>query len=142
MANFPFKINNIPLDGSSSLPALKYQGASYSRQAVDSSNTGRNQSGNMIRDMLTSKDKWQLEFIPCTQTQMGQLLKVLDGKSFSFTYPDPLYGSGLTGHTSMTRTATFYCGDRSAPVFMLTKDGANSRPVSMWGNLTVNVIEL
>lgn len=144
-SNFPFKINNIPLDGSGDLPALKYQGASYSRQAIDSSATGRNQQGTMIREQVASKDKWQLEFVPCEQAKLGKLLSALDSASFSFTYPDPLYGSGVSGHTSITRTATFYCGDRSAPVFLIehtpSTTGA-SRKVGLWGNLKFNVIEL
>lgn len=137
---FPFQINGFTLDGKPStvsgttktLPALKYQGATYSRQAVDSANTGRNQSGKMIRDLITQKDKWKLEFVPCTQEQMKALLDEIDGASFSFTYPNP------TG--SSTTTKTFYVGDRSAPVYKIKHSG--TRIVEMWGNLTFNVIEL
>lgn len=133
---FPFKIGGQPLDGSGSdsvrLPALKYQGATYSRQAVDSANTGRNQKGVMIRDMVGQKDKWQLEFAPCDQVAMKNLLTLLDKSSFQFTYPDP------TG--SSTTTKTFYCGDRSSPVFKLTKTG--TRIVGLWGGLSVDVIEM
>ncbi len=139
-SSYPFKINNKELDGTGTLPALKYQGATYSRQAVDGKSAGRNQKGKMIRDLVTSKDKWQLEFAPCTQAQLGALLKEIDGASFSFTYPDPLYGSGMSGHASATRTATFYVGDRSAPVFLIKHTG--TRTVELWGNVTFNVIEI
>ena len=132
---FPFKINGIPLDGSGTLPALKYQGASYSRQAVDSSSTGRNQSGTMIRDMITSKDKWQLEFVPCTQTQLYNLLTEIDDASFEFTYPNPMASSGTT-------TKDFYVGDRSAPVWKIEHNENSGRDVELWGNVTFNVIEL
>ncbi len=129
--SFPFMINSVPLDGSSTLPALKYQGASYSRQGVDSANTGRNQAGKMIRDLITHKDKWKLEFVPCSQTQFANLLSAIDGASFSFTYPNPT-GSG-------TVTKAFYCGDRSAPVFKIDRSASG---VGLWGNLSFDVIEM
>ena len=135
-SNYPFKINGQPLDGSGSdsvrLPAIKYQGASYSRQAVDSANTGRNQKGTMIRDMLGQKDKWQLEFVPCDQIAMKNILNLLDASSFQFTYPNPV-GTGNV-------TKTFYCGDRSSPVFSITRTG--TRIVGLWGGLSVDVIEM
>lgn len=133
---FPFQIDNHPLDGSNGYPAIKYQGASYSRQAIDGSTAGRNQSGTMMRDMITSKDKWQLEFAPCTQEQLGKLLKLLDQESFSFMYPNPLYDG--TGNPTITKTC--YCGDRSAPVFTIKHTG--TRYVELWGNLSFSIIEM
>ena len=133
---FPFKIGNVALDGRSTLPALKYQGASVSVESVDGSSTGRNQSGTMIRDMIATKIKWQLEFVPCTQAQLSALLQAVSGASFSFTYPDPRKSSGTT-------TGTFYVGSRTAPVWITTKDGSGvSNGVGLWGNVTMNFIEL
>lgn len=132
--NFPFKIGGVSLDGSGSLPALKYQGASYSRQAIDSSSTGRNQHGEMIRDLISQKDKWQLEFVPCTQAEFSALISVLDSASFNFTYPNPK-GTGVI-------TKVCYCGDRSAPVFMLGDKKDTNRSVGLWGNFSVNIIEM
>ena len=142
---FPFKIDGFTLDGKSTtvnqvtrtLPAIKYQGASYSRQAVDGSTAGRNQSGTMMRDMITSKDKWQLEFAPCTQEQLGNLLALLDQESFSFTYPNPMY-TGSSGSATVTKTC--YCGDRSAPVYKIKHTG--TRYVELWGNLSFSIIEM
>ena len=132
--SFPFMINGIPFDGSSTLPALKYQGASFSRQAVDSANTGRNQAGEMIRDLITQKDKWKLEFVPCTNAQFYALLAVLDNASFTFSYPNPV-GSGFV-------IKPFYCGDRSGAVLKLQKSSVSGRTVALWGNVSVDVIEM
>lgn len=140
MANFPFKINNHPLDGTDGYPALHYGGATYSRQSYDGSSAGRNQNGEMIRDQIAQKDKWQLEFVPCTQTQMGNLLKELDNETFQFTYPNPLYPNANGGVSGKVITKTFYCGDRSAPVFQISPTG--SREVGLWNNLTFDVIEV
>lgn len=130
-AGFPFKINNITLDGKSTLPALKYQGASVSIEAVDGSSTGRNQSGEMIRDLITQKLKWKLEFVPCTQTQLAALLTQINGASFTFTYPDPL------GRQSPP--TKFYVGSRSAPVWQIDR---NNNAVGLWGNVSFDVIEM
>ena len=126
-AEFPFKINGIPLDGSSSFPALKWQGATYSRQAVDSANTGRNQEGDLIRDLITQKDKWKLEFIPCTSTELNALLTTIDGAFFQFTAPN-------VGSTT-TDTKTFYVGDRTATMLKLVLGGE-----SLW-DVSFDIIE-
>ncbi len=118
----PFQINGVRLDGSSTLPALKFGGATYSRQAVDSANTGRNQSGELIRDLITQKDKWRLEFAPCSSTQLTALLNQIDSAFFTFTSP---FGS-----------KTFYVGDRTAGVLKIDKNGN-----AVWGNISFDIIE-
>ena len=130
---FPFRIGGVPLDGSSTLPALKYQGASYSLESVDGSSAGRNQQGVMIRDKIADKVKWQLEFAPCNQAKLSALLAVVKPASFSFTYPDPSKSSGTT-------TGTFYVGARSTPVWKIEHTG--NRDVELWGNVTMNFIEM
>lgn len=129
---FPFQIGGVALDGKSTLPALKYQGASFSLESVDSANTGRNQDGLMIRDMITTKIKWQLEFVPCSQAQLKNLLYAISGSSFQFTYPDPLKTSG-------TSTGTFYVGARSAPVWKVDRSTSSG---GLWGNVTMDFIEM
>lgn len=138
---FPFRINNIPLDGTSTLPALKYQGASYSLESVDGSSAGRNQQGVMIRDKISDKVKWQLEFAPCTQDKLSALLEAVKPASFDFTYPDPTKPSG-------TATKKFYVGARSSPVWKIVHEDGRlehefvNREVQLWGNITMNFIEM
>lgn len=137
---FPFRLkvgsNWYALDGKDNdgyFPALKYQGASFSLEGVDSASTGRNQSGKMIRDLVSTKIKWQLEFVPCTQSQLKHLLDAVAGASFLFEYPDPTKTSGTTNDKS------FYVGSRSAPVWQV--DRSNSG-VGLFGNVTMNFIEM
>ena len=113
-------------------PALKYQGASYSREAVDGSSTGRNQKGTMIREMVATKVKWQLEFVPCNQEQLKHLLDAVEGVTFQFTYPDPTKTSGAS-------TGTFYVGSRSAPVWQVDRTSSSG---ALWGNLKMDFIEM
>ena len=130
-SGFPFKIGGVALDGRSTLPALKYQGASVSVEAVDGSSTGRNQSGEMIRDLITQKLKWKLEFVPCTTAQLSALLNAINGASFTFVYPDPL------GRPNPP--TKFYVGSRSAPVWKVDR---SNNAVGLWGNVSFDVIEM
>lgn len=120
-------LGSCTLDGTSG-PAIKYQGATYQREAVDGSTTGRNQEGDMIRDFITQKVKWQLEFSPCTRAQLSALLSVVDGEKFTFTYPS-ICGAG---------SGEFYVGSRSAP-FIFYSDAVDDW---LCGGLTMNFIEL
>lgn len=130
-STFPFAINGNTLDGGT-LPALKYQGASYSRQAIDGSAAGRNQKGKMIRALITQKDKWHLEFAPMTPAQLKSLLEEIDEETFSFTYPDPITGTN--------KTKTFYVGDRSGAILKMPATN-NSRSI-LWGNVSFDIIEM
>lgn len=124
---FPFKINGNELSGGA-YPSVAFQGASFSIESMDGSGAGRNQNGDMIRDFIGEKIKWQLTFVPCTPAQLANLLALVDGESFQFTYPNPVTGA--------TETRKFYCGARSSPVCLCDKQGNIT-----WGNLTFNVIE-
>lgn len=131
--SFPFAIGGTPIDGSSTLPPLKYQGASFSLEDIDSASTGRNQQGTMIRDRVATKIKWNLEFAPMTTSQLGALMHAIQGQSFSFTYPNVLSGGGgvISG--------TFYVGQRSAPVWKIDRNNSSG---GLWGNVTFNLIEM
>ncbi|MBO4733500.1 MAG: hypothetical protein J5662_03395 [Clostridia bacterium] len=135
---FKLKVGNswYALDGKDNngyFPAIKYQGASVSLEGVDSASAGRNQNGTMIRDLVATKVKWQLEFVPCTQTQLKHLLDAVAGASFLFEYPDPTKTSGTTS------TKYFYVGTRSAPVWKIDRSTSSG---GLWGNVTMNFIEM
>lgn len=126
--SFPFAINGHSLNGGS-YPALKNKGASFSIEAIDGSGAGRNQEGTVIRDLIAQKIKWQLTFAPCTSSQLANLLSLINGETFSFTYPNPVTGTSSTG--------SFYVGARSAPVCLCDSNGN-----ILWDNLSFNVIEI
>lgn len=124
------KINGLSCDGSA-LPEPAHGGFSISVQDVDSASTGRGADGNMIRDRVAIKRKINLKFPPLTTSEMSNILSAVSGVSFSVEYPDPV--SGTTG------SGTFYCGDRTAPVYKVndTKTG-----VELWENVSFNLIEM
>lgn len=123
-----FAIDGVKLDGTT-LPEIAHDGATFSIQDIDSSNSGRNAYGSMIRDRVAVKVKWQLSFPPMSQEKLSALLKAVSSESFQFTYPDPTSSSGVI-------TKNCYVGDRTAPLYSLI-DG-----VMLWKNVSFGIIEL
>lgn len=123
-----FKINGVPLDNIKlPMPALK--GAIFSVQDVDSAETGRNQNGEMIRERVAIKIKWQLTFPPLNRAMCSALLNALSGVTFEFSYPDPFSPTEMA-------TKTCYVGDRTAPAYST----ANGMP--MWENMSFSIVEM
>lgn len=122
-----FAINNKVLGVD--LPQVAKNGATFSVQDVDSSETGRNQNGDMIRERLTTKIKWQLTFPPLSRGELSALLNAVSGVTINFTYPDPFSPTDVV-------TKTCYVGDRTAPMYTLV----NGLP--MWQSVSFSVIEM
>ncbi len=127
----PFAINGVPLDGDN-LP--EPAGATFSVQDIDSAETGRNQAGDMMRDRVAVKIKWQLTFPPLSRTMLANLLNAVAGTEFKFTYPDPFSPTG-------TATKTCYVGDRISPAYS-TADDENDGGIPVWENVSFSVIEM
>lgn len=104
---------------------------SVALQDLDTSESGRNQSGYMFRDRVrggaTAARKISIEMMPLTNSEISELLVAIGPASFSVTYPDP--------YTGTNRTGTFYVGDRSVPVHNVT----NGTP--MWSSFSFDLIE-
>lgn len=122
-----FAINGVELNGVS-LPKIAFGGASCTVSDVDSAQSGRNQKGDMLRDRVAVKIKWQLSFPPLSLYMMKRLLDAISAPSFSFTYPDPRSGVKTTG--------TFYVGDRTTPVY------SEVGGLPFWENISFSVIEM
>lgn len=124
-----FKIgNNANLKQPSSL--------SVSLQDIDSAETGRNQSGKLMRDRVVgganAKRKVNCTWSGLTQNEISDLLQAMSGVKFKLYYPDPYEGS-------FESDRYFYVGDRTAPVY---KNGANSNDKIIWESLSANFVEL
>lgn len=104
-------------------------------QDIDSSETGRNQNGDMIRDRVAggsdAKRKISCIWKGLTNSEISDLLRAMDDVSFTLTYPDP--------YTGTTRTSAVYVGDRSAPVW---RSGASLNSEIIWESLSANFVEL
>lgn len=128
MADY-FKIGTLPLDGDN-LPEPAKGGAVFSVQDIDSSETGRNQNGDMMRERVATKVKWQLTFPPLSRAMLAKLLNSdIKNTTFEFTYPDPYSATEMV-------TKECYVGDRTAPMYSMV-DG-----MPMWENISFAVVEM
>lgn len=98
-------------------------------QDIDADSSGRNASGQMVRDVITKKVKLEMKWGSLSDSEISSLLKAVDGKFFSVTYPDPKVGG--------QSTKTFYAGDRTSPSYSW-----NDKYKSMkWEGLSMNFVE-
>lgn len=98
-------------------------------QTLDSSSTGRNANGDMVRDVLGKKTKLDIVWGPLNTSEVSLILRLIDPSFFTVRYMDPQEGKLIT--------KTFYCGDRSIPVYSWHPNFE----ASMWNGLTVSFIE-
>lgn len=100
----------------------------WTEQDEDSASTGRNQKGDLVRDVVAKKRKLLITYGPLTQGQMAAILQAIDGPSVEVEAPDAKAGTMATG--------TFYAGVKTAHEII-------HRPTGwLWRGLEVNLIEL
>lgn len=121
------KANNL-----TALPEPKHKGLTVLLQDIDAATTTRSANGTMLRDRVsggdTAKRKLEIEWPPLYPTDARTILQAIRDEFFYVRYPDPYTGS--------ERTALFYAGDRSVPMYW-------NHPTQgiLWENLKVNLIE-
>ena len=98
-------------------------------QTIDSDSSGRNASGNMVRDIISEKVKLDCQWGPLSDAEISSILSKVSGSFFSVTYPDAKTG-GLA-------TKTFYVGDRTAPSYSWNDLFQSAK----WSGLSMNFIE-
>lgn len=123
-----FYINGVPLDGNE-LPEPAHGGATFSVQDIDSAETGRNQNGEMMRERVATKIKWQFTFPPLSRKHLANLLNAISDVTFDLEYPDPFSESDMV-------LKECYVGDRTAPAYSMA-DG-----MPMWENVSFSVVEI
>ena len=116
------------------LPDPKFKGGlKVLLQDIDASTTTRSANGTLLRDRVvggaTSKRKLEIEWPPLRSEDMSKILQAISPEFFWVEYPDP--------YTGANRTAQFYAGDRTAPMYHANLHGQGP----MWESLSVNFIE-
>lgn len=90
--------------------------------------SGRNQSGDMLRDRKGVKKKVILNFTAIPQSKAEPLLKAVKPEFIPVTYLDPELGK---------RSMTAYVGDRSCKMFRYDK----FKNEWVWDSISFNLIE-
>lgn len=110
-------------------PYIKYGGVKWTRSDVDGPNAGRDMNGNMIRDYLTTKIRWDISCRPLTQSELSTILTLIQPETVSVTYTDPV--------TNTTKSGNFYANNFTVSVAMFKKDGTE-----YWDGLSFPLIEM
>lgn len=101
--------------------------------------TTRNAKGEMIRDVICTKRKLNLEWKHVPATELSKILNLIDTPFFNVEYPDPQSG-GLV-------TRTFYVGDRNLPTYRVEEERKiiNGKPTILqhptWVDVRFNFTE-
>ena len=102
-------------------------------QDIDASTTTRSANGTMLRDRIvggdTAKRKIEIEWPPVNSAKARDILQAMKAEFFYLDYPDP--------YTGENRTAQFYTGDRSVPMYNYNLHGNGI----LWEQIKVNLIE-
>ncbi len=100
---------------------------------IDAETTTRSASGLMLRDRVvggaTAKRKLEIKWHADKPDNIKLILQAIKDEFFYVRYPDP--------YTGEMRTARFYAGDRSVPMYSYNLGGNGI----LWNSLKVNLIE-
>ena len=92
---------------------------------ISKADSGRTEDGKMWKEKIGQLVKIELEWSYLTTDQVASILQAFDPEYFDVTF--------LDAKTGLYRTAEFYVGDRTAPMY-------NAR-IGVWENLALNIIE-
>lgn len=109
------------------IPYLAHQGLKWSRNDIDSSDAGRDQTGTLHRARVAKKARLDCTCRPLIQSEMVSVLSALQYEWLQVQFTDPESGN--------TRTAKMYSNNIPAG-FLLKKDTIN-----YWTGITFPLIE-
>ncbi len=102
---------------------------SFTRYTLDS-NSYRTASGDLLRNPIAKKMKFELEFPPMKKSALQAILAMLDSEEFIVEYEDMI--------TGVVKSGKFYHGDMSVkPIWI--KDESNTNV--LYDVFSINLIE-
>lgn len=110
-------------------PYIAYNGIKWSRNDVDAANAGRNQQGEMVRDRISTKYRWDITCRPLTAAEQAMILQLIQPEYITVRYTDPL--------TNATAQSTYYSNN-----FPSTYLINNGRGEEYWTGLAFPVIQV
>lgn len=109
------------------MPTLKLNGLTITKEKIWSKNTGRAASGEMIGDIITTKYTLKCSWPPLTREQAMIIDKAIKPTFFNVTFTDP--------GTDSRVTKKFYAGSPTYPVYSYYKG------VKTYQGVAVDLIE-
>lgn len=109
------------------MPTLKLNGLTVSKEKIWSEHTGRAANGEMIGDIIAVKYTLKCSWPPLTREQVGTIDKAIKSAFFNVTFTDP--------STNERVTKRFYAGTPTYPVYSYYKG------VKTYQGVAVDLIE-
>ena len=116
------KIDNVDM-----LPYIAYGGLKWSRNDIDSPNTGRDMSGRMHRGRVATKIRLDITCRPLESSELNTVLTTILPEYVTVKYDDPMLG---------TVTKTMYSNNNPA-VYQIKKRNGDE----YWTGVTFPLIE-
>ena len=117
-----FEVSGVTL-----LPYIARGGLQWQRSDVDGPNAGRMMNGDMQRDRVATKIRWDVTCRPVTPAELSIILRAIEPEFVTVKYDDPVQNTTVTG--------TFY--SNNFPVTFLGVTGSGER----WNGLTFPLIQ-
>ena len=108
-------------------PYVAYGGFKWSRQDIDSPDTGRSLDGLMHRGRVATKIRLDITCRPLKAGELSIVLNAILPEYVTVTYDDPMYG----------RTTKIMYANNHPAVFQLNKDDGRQ----YWSGVTFPVVE-
>lgn len=113
--------------GGVTMPTLKKEGLTITKEKVWASNTGRAASGEMIGDLICIKYKLQCQWPPLSRADTVRIDRAVSPAFFTVTFTDPGSDARIT--------RTFYAGTPIYPVY------SYAAGVKTYSGVAVDLIE-
>ena len=118
----------LKVDGLDMVPYIAYGGLKWQRSDVDGPNAGRALNGDMIRDRIATKIRWDVNCRPLTGAELAAVLTAVQPEYVTVEYTDPL--------TNTVQTGEFYSNNIPASFAMVRTDGTE-----LWQGVTFPLIQ-
>lgn len=119
-----FAINGVDIT-----PYIAFGGLSWQRADVDGPNAGRNEKGDLIRDRISTKIRWDVKCKILTAQEQSTVLQLIEPVHVVLQYIDPV--------TNTVKTGNFYSNNFPTTYAMKKPDGRE-----LWSGLAFPLIQI
>ena len=124
-----FEIQNAAAVWVDITPYIAFEGLKYTDNTVDGANAGRTQSGDMVRDVVAHKVRWDITCRPLNDSELATILTLIKPDSFNVRYLNP--------QTNTVTVGVFYSNNIPAQFKIHRANGEE-----IWAGVTFPVIEI
>lgn len=110
------------------LPCVAFGGLKWQRSDIDGPSAGRGTNGDVIRDRIAIKIRWDVTCRPVTGEEQSKILQLIEPEFVTLKYLDPV--------TNGEKTGIFYSNNFPTGFGLQRKNG-----VILWTGLTFPLIQ-